>query len=102
MDRYSDLHLRLSEVMETIVQIQEVNSDLDLNIDDTENISRELNRTTKLMQSRLTQMRMRPLSDLVSRFPRVLADMALDYGNHAKYNMFQPSARFSVADFFIC
>jgi len=80
MDRYSDLHLLSQEVMETIVQIQEVTSDIEINLEDTEHTARDLTRTSKQMQTSMTQVRMRPFSDLVSRFPRVLRDLALEYG----------------------
>ena len=80
MDSYSDIHLLSQEVMETIVQIQEVSKDIEINLEDTEKNSRELNRTTKQMQSTLTRVRMRPLSDLLNRFPRALRDLELQYG----------------------
>ncbi len=84
MDRYSDLHLLSGEVMDTIVQIQEVTSDLETNLEDAERTTRELNRTSKRMQTSITQVRMRPISDLVGRFPRALRDMALQYGKQVE------------------
>ena len=80
MDRYSDLHLLSMEVMETIVQIQEVTSDIGLNLEDTDSTARELNQTAKQLQTNLTRIRMRPLSDLVGRFSRALRDLSLQYG----------------------
>jgi chemosensory pili system protein ChpA (sensor histidine kinase/response regulator) len=80
MDRYSDLHLLSMEVMETIVQIQEVTSDVGLSLDDTEISCRELNQTAKQLQTNLTRVRMRPLSELVGRFSRALRDLSLQYG----------------------
>lgn len=80
MDRYSDLHLLSQEVMETIVQIQEVTSDIGLNLEDTDQTARELNQTAKQLQTNLTRLRMRPLSDLVGRFSRALRDLSLQYG----------------------
>lgn len=80
MDHYSDLHLLSQEVMETIVQLQEVTQDIEINLEDTEKNSRQLNRTTKQMQSTITRVRMRPLSDLLNRFPRALRDLELQYG----------------------
>ncbi|NES81127.1 MAG: hybrid sensor histidine kinase/response regulator [Moorea sp. SIO2B7] len=84
MDHYSDLHLLSGEVMETIVQIQEVISDLEIHLGDTERNARQLKRTSKVMQSSLTQVRMRPFSDLLARFPRALRDMALQYGKQVE------------------
>lgn len=80
MDRYSDLHLLSQEVMETIVQIQEVTSDIGLSLEDTDSTARELNQTAKQLQTNLTRLRMRPLSDLVGRFSRALRDLCLQYG----------------------
>jgi chemosensory pili system protein ChpA (sensor histidine kinase/response regulator) len=84
MDRYSDLHLVSQELIETVVQIQEVTTDLEINLDETEKNARELGRTSKLMQTTLTQVRMRPLSDLLGRFPRALRQMELQYGKEVE------------------
>ena len=84
MDRYSDLHLLSMEVMETIVQIQEVTSDVGLSLEDTDSTARELNQTAKQLQTHLTRLRMRPLSDLVGRFSRALRDLCLQYGKQVE------------------
>jgi chemosensory pili system protein ChpA (sensor histidine kinase/response regulator) len=84
MDRYSDLHLLSMEVMETIVQIQEVTSDIGLTLEDTDSTTRELNQTAKQLQTHLTRLRMRPLSDLVGRFSRALRDLSLQYGKQVE------------------
>ncbi|MBD3881032.1 response regulator [Phormidium tenue FACHB-886] len=79
MDRYDDLHLLSQEVMETIVQIQEINSDIELSLDDTEQTSRELNKTSRQLRTKLNQVRMRPLSDITDRFPRAIRELSLQY-----------------------
>ncbi|MBF2026350.1 MAG: response regulator [Oscillatoriales cyanobacterium C42_A2020_001] len=84
LEQYNDLHLLSQQVMETIVQIQEVSTDIDLSLDDAEQTARELNKTAKQLQTNLTQIRMRPLSDIVSRFPRALREWGLQYGKQAK------------------
>ena len=84
MDQYSDLHLLSMEVMETIVQIQEVTSDIDLGLEDTDQTTRELNRTSKQLQTNLTRLRMRPLSDLVGRFSRALRDLSFQHGKQVE------------------
>jgi two-component system, chemotaxis family, sensor histidine kinase and response regulator PixL len=84
MDRYSDLHLLSMEVMETIVQIQEVTGDIGLSLEDTDSTARELNQTAKQLQTHLTRLRMRPLSDLVGRFSRALRDLSLQYGKQVE------------------
>ncbi|WP_310413464.1 response regulator [Chamaesiphon sp. OTE_8_metabat_110] len=80
-DRYSDLHLLSQEVMDNIVQIEELTTDLDLQLNDTERTNRDLNRTAKQLQTGLTQVRMRPISELFDRFPRALRNMSIE---HAK------------------
>jgi chemosensory pili system protein ChpA (sensor histidine kinase/response regulator) len=72
------------EVMETIVQIQEVTSDIGLGLEDTEQTARELNQTSKQLQTNLTRIRMRPLSELVGRFSRALRDLSLQYGKQVE------------------
>jgi chemosensory pili system protein ChpA (sensor histidine kinase/response regulator) len=84
MDQYNELHLLSQQVMETIVQVQEVSTDIELSLDDAEQTSRELNKTAKQLQSSLTQIRMRPLADIVDRFPRALREWSLQYGKQAK------------------
>jgi chemosensory pili system protein ChpA (sensor histidine kinase/response regulator) len=80
LDRYSDLHPQLQELMETIVQIQEVTSDLDVSLEQTHRTARDVTRTSQSMQTQITQIRMRPFADLANRFPRVLRDLCLEYG----------------------
>ncbi|MEM8778047.1 MAG: hybrid sensor histidine kinase/response regulator [Cyanobacteria bacterium P01_G01_bin.49] len=80
MDRYNDLHLVSQDMMDTVVQLQEVTGDLRLNLEDTESSSRAFSRTSKLMQNTITQLRMRPISDLLGRFPRALRQLELQYG----------------------
>ncbi|KAM3103449.1 response regulator [Phormidesmis sp. 146-12] len=80
LDRYNDLHTLSQQVMETIVQIQEITDDVDLSLDDTEQTTRVLNKTAKQLQTGLTQLRMRPLADVVDRFPRALRDLSLQFG----------------------
>jgi chemotaxis family two-component system sensor histidine kinase/response regulator PixL len=54
------------------------------NLEGTYRTARDLTRTSQLMQSRLTQVRMRPFSDLVGRFPRALRDMAIEYAKQVE------------------
>ncbi|MBG1266866.1 hybrid sensor histidine kinase/response regulator [Nostoc sp. WHI] len=84
MDRYNELNLRSQEVMETIVQVQEVTTDVQLSVDDTDQIARKLNKTSKQLQTKLNHIRMRPLSDLVERFPRALRDLNVEYGKNVQ------------------
>ncbi|WP_414549040.1 response regulator [Anabaena sp. CCY 0017] len=81
-ERHNKLNLRSQEVMETIIQVQEVATDIQLSVDDTDQIARKLNKTSKQLQTKITQIRMRPLSDLVERFPRALRDLNVEYGKN--------------------
>ncbi|MDJ0844513.1 hybrid sensor histidine kinase/response regulator [Crocosphaera sp.] len=80
MDRYGEVHLLSQEMMDTIVQLQEVTSDLQLNLGETESSSRNFSRTSQLMHNTITQLRMRPISEVVGRFPRGLREMEIQYG----------------------
>ncbi|WP_375510532.1 response regulator [uncultured Nostoc sp.] len=84
MDRYNDLNLRSQEVMETIVQVQEVTTDVQLSVDDTDQIARKINKTSKQLQTKLNHIIMRPLSDLIERFPRALRDLNVEYGKNVQ------------------
>ncbi|MEO0535158.1 MAG: hybrid sensor histidine kinase/response regulator [Cyanobacteria bacterium P01_A01_bin.123] len=84
MDRYGDLHLLSQEMMETIVQIQEVTSDVELELEETEQTGRKFNKTGKQLQTGLTQVRMRPLSDILERFPRALRDLCLEHNKEVE------------------
>ena len=80
LDRYSDLHLLSQEQRETLVQLREVSSDVKLNLRDIKQASGNLNRTAKALQNNVTRARMRPLADIVERFPRTVRDLSLQYG----------------------
>jgi two-component system, chemotaxis family, sensor histidine kinase and response regulator PixL len=79
-DRYSELHILSQEVMDNIVQIEELATDLDLQLKDTERTNRDLNRTAKQMQTGLTQVRMRSISELFNRFPRAIRNLSIEHG----------------------
>jgi two-component system, chemotaxis family, sensor histidine kinase and response regulator PixL len=80
MDRYGEFHLLSQSVIESVVQIQEKVVDIELRLNETEMVSRDIDRTTKQMQNRITGMRMLPFQEIVGRFPRALQDMALEHG----------------------
>ena len=87
MDHYGDLHLISQEMMETIVQLQEVTSDIELELEETEQTGRNFNKTGKQLQNGLTQVRMRPLSDVLERFPRALRELCLQHGKEAELKL---------------
>jgi two-component system, chemotaxis family, sensor histidine kinase and response regulator PixL len=80
MDRYSGLHLLSQELMETAVQIREVTNDINTNLNEADQTARALTVTSKELQTSVTQVRMRPLSDILARFPRMLRDLSLLHG----------------------
>lgn len=84
MDRYSGLHLLSQELMETAVQIREVTSDINTNLNEADQTARALTVTSKELQTNVTQVRMRPLSDILGRFPRMLRDLSLQHGKEVK------------------
>jgi len=84
MDRYSEMHLLSQALMEAAVQIQEVTGDINTSLGEAEQTTRGLTRTSKLIQTNMTQVRMRPVSELLSRFPRVLRDLSLRLGKQVE------------------
>ena len=83
MDRYSDLHLLSQEQMETIVQLQEVTTDIDLGVQEMGQTIRDFSHTTRKLQQNVTRSQMRPFSELVGRFPRLIRDLATQHNKQA-------------------
>ncbi|MBD2597593.1 hybrid sensor histidine kinase/response regulator [Nostoc spongiaeforme FACHB-130] len=79
-----EIHLRSQDIAETIVQVQEVSTDIQLSVDDADQIARKLNKTSKQLQTKLNQVRMRPISELVERFPRAIRDLNVEYGKNVQ------------------
>ena len=84
MDRYSELHILSREIMDSVVQLQEVSSDLETALTDTEGTERELGRVARQMQTAIEQARMRMLSEILGRFPRLLRDLSLSHGKQVE------------------
>jgi chemosensory pili system protein ChpA (sensor histidine kinase/response regulator) len=84
MDSYSELHVLSREIMDSVVQLQEVSSDLETALTDTEGTERELGRASRQMQTAIEQARMRMLSEVLGRFPRLLRDLSLTYGKQVE------------------
>ena len=79
MDRYSDIHLICQEQIETIVQLQEVATDISLGVQEVNQSVRDLYYTTKSMQGNVTRTQMLPFTEAVKRFPRVIRDLNLQF-----------------------
>ena len=84
MDRYSDLHLISQEQIETIVQLQEVTSDIDLGLQKMTQAVQDFNQTTRSLQQNVTQTQMQPFADLVKPFPRLVRDLSLQWGKEVR------------------
>ena len=84
MDRQDEINRRSHEIIESIVELQEVTTDIQLSVDDTDQISRKLNQTSKQLGRKINHIRMRPFSDLVERFPRALHALNVEYGKNVK------------------
>ncbi len=84
LDSYDEIHMLFQAVMETVVQIQEVVADVEVNLEDVQQVKRSFNKNSKYLQNALTQVRMRPLADIVDRFPRALRDMSVEHGKNVQ------------------
>ncbi|MGL5836085.1 MAG: hybrid sensor histidine kinase/response regulator, partial [Waterburya sp.] len=84
MDRYSDIHLICQEQIETIVQLQEIATDIELGFQEINQTVREFNYTTKSMQGNVTRTQMLPLAEIVKRFPRVIRDLNLQFNKQVE------------------
>ena len=80
MDRYTDVHLICQEQIETIVQLQEVTTDIELGLQDMNQAVRDFNHITKSLQSNVTRTQMLPFAEVVKRFPRVIRDLSVQFG----------------------
>jgi two-component system, chemotaxis family, sensor histidine kinase and response regulator PixL len=94
MDNYSNLHLIAQSQMETIVKLQEVIADIDLNSQEMNQANSNLNYTSRSLQTRITRAQMRPFADIVGRFPRVVRDLALQYGKQVNLKIAGESTLF--------
>jgi len=79
LDSYSELHSLSQSVSEAIVQLQEVVEDVDLSLNETEQNANSLNTNFRQLQSAIKETKMRPLRDIVGRFPRVIRSLGLQY-----------------------
>lgn len=87
MDQYDSLSLQSQGIIETIVQVQEVTTDIDLSLEETDQTLRNLHKTTKHLRNQLTHLRMRPLTDVLDRFPRALRALGLEHGKQVSLDL---------------
>ncbi len=80
MDRYSGLHTQLQDIFEELMQLEEGVDDIDVLLEQsTQSISQQRQGLSRL-QNELMWARMLPLDNILSRFPRVLRDLAAKHG----------------------
>jgi two-component system, chemotaxis family, sensor histidine kinase and response regulator PixL len=79
-DRYSDLHSVSQDQIETIVQLQEVATDIEFSLRDMTQSVRSLNQTTRSLQKNLTRTQMVPFGEVVKPFPRLIRDLSVQFG----------------------
>lgn len=87
MDQYTDLHLIAQEQIETIVQLQEVGSDINLTLQDMGQAVRDINQTTRSLQNNVTRTQMVSFNEIVKRFPRVIRDLSVQFNKPVKLVM---------------
>jgi two-component system, chemotaxis family, sensor histidine kinase and response regulator PixL len=78
-DHYSDLHLVSQDQIETIVQLQEVATDIEFSLRDMTQSVRGLNQTTRSLQKNLTRTQMVPFGEVVKPFPRLIRDLSVQF-----------------------
>jgi chemosensory pili system protein ChpA (sensor histidine kinase/response regulator) len=83
-DEYQQLNI-ISQVMrDTIVKFEEILREIQDSLDNTDTVNYLLKNTTQQLQNSIHQVMMRPLSDLVNPFPKVLQDLSIEYGKNVQ------------------
>ena len=84
IDCCNELHILSQTLIENVIKIQEITTNIQLSLLDTDQVNCLLNKTALALQTSCTQVQMRPLSDLVERFQRALGDMSMEYGKNVQ------------------
>jgi two-component system, chemotaxis family, sensor histidine kinase and response regulator PixL len=79
LDRYNDVHLICQEQIETIVQLQEVTTDIEVGLTEIDRAIHDLGRTTKSLQNNTVRTQMVPFSEAIGRFHRIIRDLNLQF-----------------------
>ncbi|ACB50067.1 two-component hybrid sensor and regulator [Crocosphaera subtropica ATCC 51142] len=87
MAQYTDLHLISQEQMETIVQLREVATDIDLGFKELTQSVSEFNQTTHFLYDNLIRSQMRPFGEITQRFPRVIRDLSVQFNKTVKLQL---------------
>ncbi len=80
MDQYTAFHTISQEIMELIVRVKEVASDIEFVTDESDEATRQLRYISTQLQDGLNQIRMLPLAEIVDRLPRAVRDISIGLG----------------------
>ncbi|PAX56561.1 hybrid sensor histidine kinase/response regulator [Brunnivagina elsteri] len=67
-----------------LAKLHEVAADIRITLTETEQTQRQVNKTAQHLQHSLTQILMRPLADILERFPRALHDLSIEYNKQVE------------------
>ncbi|EAZ91468.1 CheA signal transduction histidine kinase [Crocosphaera chwakensis CCY0110] len=87
MAQYTDLHLISQEQMETIVQLREVATDIDLGFKELTQSVSDFNQTTHFLYDNLIRSQMRPFGEITQRFPRLIRDLSVQFNKTVKLQL---------------
>ncbi|GJD17452.1 CheA Signal Transduction Histidine Kinases (STHK) [Rivularia sp. IAM M-261] len=76
--------VHLKPLQSQIFKLQEIINDIDFKLIDFNQTNSILNRTAQNLQNSLTQILMRPLTDILERLKRALHDLSLEYNKPVK------------------
>ncbi len=103
-DKHHQLNLMSQTVTDTIVKFQRIITEIQSSLDNTDEVNYLLNNTAQKLQTSVRQVMMRPLSDLLDRFPKVLQDLSVEYGKNVQMKveganiLIEPSILEALAD----
>jgi chemotaxis protein histidine kinase CheA/ActR/RegA family two-component response regulator len=80
MDQYTAFHTISQDIMELIVRVKEVASDIEFVTDEADEATRQLRHISTQLQDGLNQIRMLPLAEIVDRLPRAVRDLSISLG----------------------
>ena len=79
-----NFHPLSQETLDIIDQVEKITGELTFNLEEAEFTANAFTRNSEMMQTKLNQIRMRPLAELVAPFPRALRNLELQYGKKAQ------------------
>jgi chemotaxis protein histidine kinase CheA len=100
------LNLRLEQLqgsvarlkqMNTIPQLQEGVTTVELGVRDLGQVAQRLDQTTQVLQQNATRMQMRPFAELVERFPKTVQDWSHKFGKSVHLKLIGESTLLSQA-----